>query len=1028
MQVLDQPAVANPVLEQLALLCRTHPTAAKYVFVPSRQVGISLGDALVRAGVGWANLQLTTPLDLAELLVRPEMLQERRRRLPQDSLLLVIDELLEEALEREPDSPFAAIPRAASLSSAFASTFKSLRIAGVTPDEVSARMGSDKGRFVSRLFGSYLARLHQEGLIDDAAVFERGLKALRGGSTRPVGVFAILDETPVPGLVGEFVSLLANGALRRVGYAGFAASSRHLAAASSLHLAAALPGRMAAAPPGHLAGARYSHLPYLNAPGGVPSPSRYGGKHPDLRRVVGAEHEVREVLRSIADRAIQLDKVEIAFTSEVPYLHLLVDLSDRYDLPFTFATGIPVELTRPGQALAGFLRWVGSEFAARELIAVAEGGLLDPILPRDGERALLGFELARVLRVARVRRGRDQYGHQLALLEGALASASTDAPRGTTLRLVRLATQAVASLLGHCPATDVTSIREMVESGSSFLRQFARVSSERDAIAVESLQDRMMQVAAAPVGSRATPALAKRLLELLQRHKIEASVARPGAAHVAPIGRAGYTGRPHLFVLGMDERSFPGVPSEDPLLLDEERESLSRELNLLRSGHLEQIWHLERLLESAPNPTLYSANFEISDAREVHSSAYFQQLAAGGIGAVTMPMIPAPESALDETELMLSLRDAPDFAALLAGDYPDITTGYDVHELRHRPGFTVYHGWIGEELSPELVPGTAGPTSASRLEALAACPYRYFLQAVLRVRPPDVPDDDPALWLSEAEKGSLLHELFRGFMEQLGAQGEKPDPAMHEGILLGALEELIANYLDRIPYESPAAYQADRSRLRRAARIFLHAEADRTATPVGFEISFGTGASDGLHRPDPVDLELSDRIRLSLQGRIDRVDREGDAYQLWDYKTGSASRYDESDLLEGGLRLQWALYAHAFEQMLRDAGLRGHVASSGYFFPGERGNGVRRSAPPPTRTELEAILSPVVEMVAAGGMLHVQKRRACRYCDYATVCTLEAVSCKSLSDSHKKDPQAIPVDVPYRKVLMRWVGIADEEV
>ena len=55
----------NPFLTQLAELCRTERTRAKWVIVPTHTLGHTLGERLALGGAGWANVRFTTPLDLA---------------------------------------------------------------------------------------------------------------------------------------------------------------------------------------------------------------------------------------------------------------------------------------------------------------------------------------------------------------------------------------------------------------------------------------------------------------------------------------------------------------------------------------------------------------------------------------------------------------------------------------------------------------------------------------------------------------------------------------------------------------------------------------------------------------------------------------------------------------------------------------------------------------------------------------------------------------------------------------------------
>ena len=48
--------------------------------------------------------------------------------------------------------------------------------------------------------------------------------------------------------------------------------------------------------------------------------------------------------------------------------------------------------------------------------------------------------------------------------------------------------------------------------------------------------------------------------------------------HVAHILAGGHSGRPHTFIVGLDDGRFPGAGLQDPILLDDERKELSREL------------------------------------------------------------------------------------------------------------------------------------------------------------------------------------------------------------------------------------------------------------------------------------------------------------------------------------------------------------------------------------------------------------------------------------------------------------------
>src|ERR1700693_1951261 len=65
----------DPFVDQLASLCRAHPTRAKWVFVPTHALGHTLGDRLVLEGTDGGNLRFVTPLDIALRMGAPFLVE-----------------------------------------------------------------------------------------------------------------------------------------------------------------------------------------------------------------------------------------------------------------------------------------------------------------------------------------------------------------------------------------------------------------------------------------------------------------------------------------------------------------------------------------------------------------------------------------------------------------------------------------------------------------------------------------------------------------------------------------------------------------------------------------------------------------------------------------------------------------------------------------------------------------------------------------------------------------------------------------
>jgi hypothetical protein len=76
-------------------------------------------------------------------------------------------------------------------------------------------------------------------------------------------------------------------------------------------------------------------------------------------------------------------------------------------------------------------------------------------------------------------------------------------------------------------------------------------------------------------------------------------------------------------------------------------------------------------------------------------------------------------------------------------------------------------------------------------------------------------------------------------------------------------------------------------------KLFIEAECegDKSRTPIGLEVSFGTGTDESrepLDQAGPIIITLGNGLRFLLRGRIDRIDQIGSSsFQIIDYKTGA---------------------------------------------------------------------------------------------------------------------------------------------
>ncbi len=218
--------------------------------------------------------------------------------------------------------------------------------------------------------------------------------------------------------------------------------------------------------------------------------------------------------------------------------------------------------------------------------------------------------------------------------------------------------------------------------------------------------------------------------------------------------------------------------------------------------------------------------------------------------------------------------------------------------------------------------------STSRLETYLSCPYRFFVENVLKVEAhtPPVWDFDPA------QLGTMLHAI----LEEAYRAAQNPGDAQQ---VLAALDSAAAEVFRRAPQEfgfrpSPLWDRQQQELLKKLTATVVDLAAEEGDwTPRHFELQFG------LQGQPPLELRVAGRT-IRLHGVIDRVDVNPQGQlRVVDYKTGS-SHLGKPDLVEGR-RLQLSVYALA----VRDALGLGEPVEGFYWRIGPQGrSGLRLSS------------------------------------------------------------------------------------
>ncbi len=946
---------------QLQSLVERYPDRRKIVFVSAVQYGYALEDALATRTGGWAGLRCITPLEYARQLVESRLRADGKRILGAVEGSMLALEMVD-GLPDATKTPLFVEGRSQLSSGAARSLYhlvRTLRLEGVAPEVYRHAAGS---RPVSEAraaaYGAFVEQLEVTSWADSAHVFDMATAyAESHESAFSNTVYAVFDEVKVPERISRFLQTL-----RVMGH-----DFVRIGASSDSGPAPA--GRAAV---------QFKSVPAEASKGSVSaSPA------PDTCVALGAEEEVRSALRDLLEEGIPFDAAELAYVHADPYLALIDSISDEVGVPITRSVGRAVAATRPGQSLAGWLDWIGSGLEPAGLVELLRSRhlRLDRVVPQlpphqaatqlaslRYDRSVAGYRDAFTRMIETLRRKAERMGET----DGPAQRIQADHGSWKQLKC------AIDPLLEAVPEGRLT-LGAMAARCRCFVEQYGPIEEADDdeeptidQVARTRLLDELRGMEEGNSTMRLPPnRWATFIREHLLNGYVRAERPKPGHLHVVPLESAGYARRRSLHVVGLDAETVSRTETSGTLAIAKsERKTMSksigRALPTLRDDLQATSWLVQQALRRHEGDvTLYARRYDPREGEPCHPAPLFLRWSTGQEPLQGPNALRAESATLAPREDWLAAYTDPSEEPVdrFGEAHPNLARGLEAARQRASDRYTRFDGVLPDAPYPALRLGAEGrPVSASRIERLARTPYLYFLQDVLGVRALEEPALDDTAWLDARQRGQVLHDTFRRFMqEQPNPTGDEEEARTLRDVLHTRIDE------EKALMAPPNGFIEDATRrsLEADALVFLRAEQVRDeGTPHAFEWGFGLPA----HRRMEQDAEAAASIAigetsLKLRGRIDRIDWHADgSYSIWDYKSGSSYRYDETDPLQGGQTIQWALYAYALEAL---AGAT--VRQAGYFFTSTREMGRRIAfSPAPYRDAVQAILAHLIAMARTG--------------------------------------------------------------
>jgi RecB family exonuclease len=514
----------------------------------------------------------------------------------------------------------------------------------------------------------------------------------------------------------------------------------------------------------------------------------------------------------------------------------------------------------------------------------------------------------------------------------------------------------------------------------------------------------------------------------LQEVRVPPQRSAAGAVFVGAIDDAAGQAFDTVFVPGLAERMFPPRIEEDPLLPDRARAELSARLGRSPArAELERARLVAALSLADAHLYVSYSRMDVDGARPRTPSFYalevlravrgqpvgFAELSQAAEADVETRLgWPAPTDAFDAIDQMehdLSVlervlggdeRDSEGLARYLLAQNEHLGRALRARALRWASKWNGADGLV--ELSEAAKTALARHAPSARsfsptaLQHFAACPYRFYLQAICRLAPREGITSIEEL--DALERGSLVHEaqfrLLLGLRERgllpIRPEGREAAFALLDETVTQVAEEYrerLAPTILRVWEDGVAAIRADiREWLRRCER-------DTDYLPVFFELSFGLKDQGTQRDPNSSEAPAPVLDGKLLRGSIDLVEvSHRGGLRATDFKTGKV-RAKEGDVIQQGAVLQPVLYALVLEALLPSLRASSthkmdHVEGGRLYYSTHQGMYTTVDFPldGEARAAAGLVFDTVAQALSHGFLPAAPEEGGCTYCDYREVC------------------------------------------
>ncbi len=390
-----------------------------------------------------------------------------------------------------------------------------------------------------------------------------------------------------------------------------------------------------------------------------------------------------------------------------------------------------------------------------------------------------------------------------------------------------------------------------------------------------------------------------------------------------------------IFIIGLNDGEFPSVRKDEGFLNDSDRDILKQDGIELAKGTIDKLYEDSFNIYKAFT-TAEEKLYLLYSSSDMQGKALRPSMLINKIKKI-YPMLQEQSDVIEKQseilnkkttyeELITNLsklkeQDSIDKIWYYVYDYYKKDAEWNEKLQQSLKGLSYTN--IPEKIEQNNIDrlyGNTLVTSISKLERYRSCPFSYYLQYGLKIKPQE------KLKIQTLNTGTFIHEVIDEFFETVKSQGielaEITEEQLSE-IINKIIDEKLGQNKNYI-FTSTAKYRALVVRLKKiikkALKYIIGTIVQSRFEVLGTEVEFG---DKGKYKP--IKLTLEDGKRIEIIGKIDRIDtakgEDGKYLRIIDYKS-SAKNIDLNEVY-AGLQIQLLTYLDASckEEDLMPAGV-----------------------------------------------------------------------------------------------------------